>query len=249
MSLPYETALVTGASRGIGAAICRALAGAGVTVYALARTAPALEALAADCGVVPVVADVRDTAAILAGLNGAPVDILVNNAGGLATVKPLHEQTPEEVAETIALNLTAPLTLIRALLPGMIARRRGHVFNITSTAAHNVFPQTTAYGAAKAGLSQAGKVLRYDLAGSNVRLTELIPGRVQTDFYLQAFAGDAAALTAKMYAAQRALQPADIADALMAALVLPAHVDLAQIDISPTDQAPGGHVYGTVAPD
>ncbi len=250
-SLPYRTALVTGASRGIGAAICRRLVEEGLTVHALARNGQALDALAEASGgrLVPLVADVRDPESIAAALAGVDVDVLVNNAGGLATVKPLHLQTAAETAETITLNLTAPLQLIRMLLPGMIARKRGHIFNLTSTAAHNVFAGTTAYGAAKAGLSQAGRVLRYDLAGSNVRLTELIPGRVQTEFYLQAFEGDQQALTRKMYSEQRALQPDDIAQALIGALLMPAHADLAQIEISPTDQAAGGHVYGLFNPD
>ena len=244
---PYRTALVTGASKGIGAAICRKLAHEGLEVLALARSRQALEALAGECnGIVPLVADVTDIDAVAKVLGERSIDVLVNNAGGLASVRPLHEQSVEETASTIRLNLTAPLQLAQMLLPGMIARGRGHIFNLTSTAAHNVFPGTTAYGAAKAALSQAGKILRYDLAGTNVRISEIIPGRVETEFYLQAFSGDRTALTERMYARQRALQPEDVATALVAALNMPQHVDLAQIEVSPTDQAAGGQVYGVV---
>lgn len=241
-----RAALVTGASKGIGAAIAHALVAEGMTVYALARSADALDGLAAELGpqLIPLVADVRDHERIAAALRGVEIDVLVNNAGGLETVRPLHEQTAEETAETIALNLTAPLQLIRILLPGMIARQRGHVFNITSTAAGAVFPGTVTYGGAKAGLSQASRVLRHDLAGTGVRVTEIAPGRVETEVYLRAFGGDRQALVERMYARQRALRPEDVAATLIAALRLPDHVDLAEIILSPTDQAAGGHVYG-----
>lgn len=243
--MTYRCALVTGASKGIGAAIAAALVSEGLTVYALGRGESALAELAVQLGerLRPLVADVRDCAAIAEKLAGVEIDVLVNNAGGISTVRPLHEQTAEETEEVIALNLTAPLQLIRMLLPGMIARKRGHIFNLTSTAASAVFPGTTGYGAAKAGLSQAGRILRYDLAGTGVRLTEIAPGRVETQFYLQAFSGDAENLRERMYSHQRSLSPQDIAAVLVNAMKLPPHADVAEIIVSPTDQAVGGHVY------
>ena len=244
----YRTALVTGASRGIGASICRSLRKEGLAVHAVARSAEALKALAAETGVIPIAADIKDTAAILKGLGGAEVDVLVNNAGGLSTVRPIQEQTAEEIIEVVSLNLTAPLLLMRALLPGMVARKRGHLFNLTSTAGHNVFTGTAAYGAAKAGLAQAGRVMRYDLAGSNVRLTEISPGRVETEFYLEAFGGNWEAMQEKMYRTQRPLSPDDIATAVMAALRMPQNADLSYISVDPTDQATGGYVYGIYSP-
>lgn len=245
---PYRTALVTGASRGIGASVCRMLRAEGLTVHGVARSAESLKALADDCGIIPHVADLRDATGLAAELAGLGIDVLVNNAGGLETVRPLHDQTAAEIADTVTLNLTAPLLLMRAVLPGMIAARRGHIFNITSTAAHNVFAATAAYGGSKAGLSQAGKVLRYDLAGSNVRITEISPGRVETEFYLRAFGGNRDALQDKMYRSHRALTPDDVARTLVAALAMPANADLAHISVEPTDQAPGGYVYGSVSP-
>jgi NADP-dependent 3-hydroxy acid dehydrogenase YdfG len=243
--MQYRTALVTGASKGIGAAIAEALVNEGLTVYALARDKAVLESVADRLGprLLPLPADVRDHAAIAGKLAGQEIDVLVNNAGGLASVKPLHEQTAEETAEVVALNLTAPLQLIRAFLPGMVARRRGHIFNLTSITAGAVFPATTTYAAAKAGLSQAGRVLRYDLAGTGVRLTEIAPGRVETEFYLKAFDGNRDALRERMYAHQRPLRPVDIAAVLVAALRLPEHVDVAELILSPTEQAAGGHTY------
>lgn len=241
----YRTALVTGASKGIGAAIVESLVTEGLTVHALARNHDALQVLQARLGlsVKPLVADVRDIEAIASALGSTEIDVLVNNAGGLATVRPLHEQSAEETAEVVALNLTAPLQLIRLLLPGMIARKHGHIFNLTSTAASAVFPGTTAYGAAKAGLSQAGRILRFDLAGTGVRLTEIAPGRVETDFYLKAFDGDREGLRKRMYSQQRPLGPADIAAVLVAALRMPDHVDIAELTVAPSEQAAGGQVY------
>ncbi|KRE14484.1 hypothetical protein ASE66_14035 [Bosea sp. Root483D1] len=246
MAFPYRTALVTGASRGIGAAICSRLTGMGLTVYGVARSREALADVVDEFGVVPVVADVRDTDAILAGLAEAEIDVLINNAGMVATVKPLYEQSAQEIAETIAVNLTAPMLLMRALLSGMVARRRGHVVNITTTAARGVLAGTSAYGGAKAGLAHACRSLRYDLAGSNVRVTDLAPGRVETEIYLRAFGGDRERLNETMYGHVRALQPQDIAATIAAVLSLPQHVDVTEIEISPTDQAVGGHVFKSV---
>ncbi|MER8830326.1 SDR family oxidoreductase [Mesorhizobium sp. M0938] len=241
----YRTALVTGASKGIGAAIVESLIAEGLTVHALARSHDALRVLQQRLGpnVKPLVADVRDHEAIASALGAAEIDVLVNNAGGLATVRPLHGQSADETAEVVALNLTAPLQLIRLLLPGMIARKRGHIFNLTSTAASGVFPGTTTYGAAKAGLSQAGRILRFDLAGTGVRLTEIAPGRVETDFYLKAFDGDREGLRKRMYSEQRPLGPADIATVLVSALRLPDHVDIAELIVAPSEQASGGQIY------
>jgi NADP-dependent 3-hydroxy acid dehydrogenase YdfG len=243
--MTYRIALVTGASRGIGAAVAAALVAEGLTVYGVARDEKALAALGGVLGAafVPVASDVRDYAAIQRALEGVEVDVLVNNAGGLGSVRPLHEQTAEETANVVELNLTAPLQLTRIVLPGMIARRRGHIFNLTSTAAKSAFPGTTTYGAAKAGLSHAGRVLRYDLAGSGVRLTEIAPGRVETEFYLQAFGGDRDGLKERMYRRQRPLRPEDVAATLVSAMRLPDHVDVAEMIVSPSEQAPGGHSY------
>lgn len=245
-TLPHSTALVTGASRGIGAAICRRLTGLGLTVYGLGRDAAALGRLAQDCGVVPITADVRDTAALEKMLAGIAIDVLVNNAGLVTSVEPLHQQSAQDIADMVTVNLTAPLLLMRLLLPRMIGRQLGHIVNITSTAGHNVFAGTAAYGGSKAGLSQAGRVMRYDLAGSRVRLTEIAPGRVETDVYLQAFRGDRDRLRDAMYTKVRAIQPDDIAKAVEAAIRMPLHVDVSMMEIVPTDQATGGHIYREV---
>lgn len=246
----YRTALVTGASKGIGAEIARILVAGGLTVHGVARSAEGLGALRDELGnaFIPCPGDVTDPQAIADRLAGAEIDVLVNNAGALDSVRPLTEQSAEETARTVALNLTAPLQLMRLMLPGMVARGRGHVFNLTSTAARSVLPGTATYAAAKAGLSHACHVLRYDLSGSGVRITELAPARVETEFYLQAFGGDRDSLKEKMFRQQRALAPRDIAATLWAALCLPPHVDLSEVVITSTDQAAGGQIYAARRP-
>ncbi len=247
MNMPkdYKTALVTGASKGIGEAISRRLIDGGLTVYGVARSPEGLEKLAAemDGKFIACPADVTNTDAIMETLGGNAIDVLVNNAGGISSVRPLADQTAEETAQAVALNLTAPLQLMRALLPGMIERRSGHIFNLASTAARSVFTGTTTYAACKAGLEHACRVLRYDIAGSGVRITDLAPGRVETEFYLESFAGDHEALKEKLYAKERALTAQDIAETLWMALCMPSHATLAEIVISPTDQAAGGQVF------
>jgi len=246
----YTHAVVTGASKGIGAAIARALVKQGLKVYAIARNEQALAALRLELGenLIPLSIDIRNYDAIMAALDGCPIDVLVNNAGGLGSVRPLYSQTAQETDEVIEINLNVPLQLMRLILPGMIERRRGHIFNLTSTASLTVFTGTTAYGAAKAGLSHASRILRYDLAGTGVRLTEIAPGRVETDFYLRAFGGDQAALKQRMYKEQRPLRPVDIAEILISALAMPDHVDVAEILVSPSEQAAGGFIYPSPPP-
>ncbi|MDQ2068110.1 SDR family oxidoreductase [Xinfangfangia sp. CPCC 101601] len=241
LSDSYRVALVTGASRGIGAAITQKLAAEGVHVLALARSESALAEVAKLPGVEPIAADVTDLATLKI-FEGREIDILVNNAGGIGSLGALQDQTVEETAQVIALNLTAPLLMIQAALPGMVARKRGHILSLSSAVAKAVFPNTTTYAAAKAGLSRAHEVLRYDLAGTNVRFTEIVPGRVETDFYLEAFGQDSERLERTMFKAQRVLSPEDVAVAAISALKMPQHVDVSRIDLMPTDQAWGGSV-------
>ncbi|WP_137389819.1 SDR family oxidoreductase [Rhodoligotrophos defluvii] len=239
----YRSALVTGASKGIGLAITRKLRALDLEVFGLARDGAALDRLAAELGIRPIVADLEKTDSMLEAVRDLDVDVLVNNAGLITAVKPLQEISPGDVARMIAVNLTAPLQLTQAVLPGMIARGRGHIFNLTTTASRYTLPGSAPYAAAKAGLSHAGTVLRYDLAGTGVRVTEISPGRVETDIYLESFGGDRDKLKSSLYQSHRAVQPEDVAEALAAALTLPERVDLSFIEVVPTDQAFGGFVF------
>lgn len=241
--LPYRTALVTGASRGIGLAVVHRLRGLGLDVHGVARDASALSRMADATGARAHVCDVVDVAALENLVAGLEIDVLVNNAGYISSVRPLAEQSAEEVDRMLDVNLRAPLHLMRLVLPGMMERGRGHVINITSTAAHHVLPGTAPYGAAKSGLSRAGLVTRYDIAGSGVRLSEIAPGRVATDIYMDAFGGDRDRLKSSLFNDFHAIEPEAVADAIAAVLSLPEHVNASHLELSPTDQATGGQVF------
>ena len=143
----------------------------------------------------------------------------------------------------LSLNIRAPLTVTRAVLPGMIARGRGHIFAITSMFGPYAGPNMAVYCATKAAIRSFCACLRMDIAGSGVRVTEIAPGRTETDIYLGAFDGDREALDGKLFDTFRTLQPQDVAETLLAALRLPARADANIIELSPTDQAAGGMVF------
>lgn len=243
----YRTALVTGASRGIGAAICQRLAELGLQVHAVARDADSLRAMCRQTGAVAHVGDVTDQARMAEIIDAVDIDVLINNAGYVAAVAPLEKIDADAIDRMIDVNLRAPLHLMRLVLPGMIARGRGHIVNLGSTAGSHVLAGTAPYAAAKAGMSAASRVARYDLAGANIRITEISPGRVQTDIYLEAFDGDRGKLSG-LYDHVRAVQPADIAQAVAAAITMPEQVDVSFLEIMPTDQAPGGHAFAQREP-
>ena len=189
-ALAGRWALVTGASRGIGLATARALAGEGAAVALFGRDAAALaqaaaELRAAGAEAADVAMDLRqgpDVEAIVASLGqrfgGAP-DVLVNNAGRF-DLAPVHETSVEAFAASVATNLVAPFTLVRAVLPAMRARGSGHVVTVGSIADRAVFPENAAYASAKHGLRALHEVLRAELRGTGVRASLVSPGPVDT---------------------------------------------------------------------
>ncbi len=189
-ALAGRRAVVTGASRGIGLAIARALAAAGADVALVARSADRLRDEAARLGARAFAApcDVADAPAVerLAGEIGARwpdgADVLVSNAGvfGLAAV---HATEPEEFRRTLDTNLVAPFLFVRALLPAMLARRAGHVVTIGSIADRAAFPQNGAYAASKFGARALHEVLRAELRGSGVRASLVSPGPTDTPLW------------------------------------------------------------------
>jgi 3-hydroxy acid dehydrogenase/malonic semialdehyde reductase len=232
-----STVLVTGASSGIGKAIATRLAAEGHAVLALARNAEALARLAAETGAEPLVADLADAAAIDRALDRRAVDVLVNNAGLLSTKGAFQDIPPEAIAAHVAVNVTGPLHLTRLVLPGMIGRGRGHVVFVTSIAARVPHPDIALYAATKACLAHFSDSLRCDLLGTGVRVTDIAPGRVQTDLYRDALDDQG---RRALYEGFRSLSPDDIAAAVAGVLALPDHVDVSRIEINPTEQAAGG---------
>ena len=243
MSLNYASALVTGASRGIGAAITKTLSAAGVAVTALGRSQGALKELADETGCATLALDLADMDATIDALADIDADILVNNAGVMTQSAPFAELAREELHQSVDVNLKGTLAATRALLPGMIARRRGHVFFVTSMFGPYAAPNASVYAATKAGVRAFASCLRLELAGTGVRVTEIAPGRVETEFFGAAFDGNKDAMTERLFKDHVALAPNDVAAALLGALSLPDRADINRIEITPTDQALGGMTY------
>lgn len=243
--LAGRTALVTGASGGIGEAVTRALVAAGCEVTAVARRAEALDRLAADCGCRTATLDVTDREALEALVAGLAPDILVNNAGTGHGIAGIGATDADDIRIAVETNVAAPLHAIRAALPTMRERRAGHIVNVGSIAGlHNLV--SAVYGATKAAVHQMSQNLRVELAGSGVRVTEIAPGRVTSGFYGAANLAPEAIERMGTTGIEE-LRPEDIADAVLYALGAPAHVNVALIELLPTEQAVGGIVMTPTA--
>ncbi len=236
---PYRTALVTGASGGMGWAIAERLRAGGLTVHALARNAGKLAELQDKCGVVPHAVDVSDTEVLTAIVRDLEIDVLVNNAG-VSRPGSLLNSNAFDIDEQIDVNLRAALHLARLLLPGMMARDRGHIVNITSMAGHYEFGGHIAYHATKAAMHTVSRQLRVDAFGRRVRVTEISPGRVETDIFAHVEKIDPAEARRKYFEGFEMPQTSDIADAVEYALGAPQYVNIGLIELLPTLQVPGG---------
>jgi 3-hydroxy acid dehydrogenase/malonic semialdehyde reductase len=234
-----STALVTGASRGIGEGVVRFLRGRGFDVHALALDDDDLRRVAADTGAIAHGLDIRDVVSLESAIGEIPFDVVINNAGVLPELRPFVENARDAIDLVVDVNLRSALQVTRLVLPGMIARDRGHLFYVGSIAGKHPTPNTAVYGATKAALHAFAEGLRCDLLGSAIRVTVLMPGRVQTRLYDGIF-GDNDAASAALYDGFEAVQPADVAAVIGAAIDLPPHVDLTAIEILPTKQVFGG---------
>jgi len=238
------TVFVTGASSGFGAAIARRYVAAGARVVAAARRLDRVERLAADLGdgVLPLGLDVRDADAVKRAVADLPdafadIDVLVNNAGLAKGLEPAHRTDLADWDEMLDTNCRGLVHCTHAVLPGMVARGRGHVVNLGSVAATYPYPGGNVYGATKAFVRQFSLNLRSDLHGTGVRVTCVEPGMCEgTEFSLVRFGGDAARADA-VYAGMRALTAEDIAEAVLWATAQPAHVNVNVIELMPVAQS------------
>ncbi|WP_378942831.1 SDR family oxidoreductase [Paracoccus sp. R86501] len=235
----YKTALVTGASGGMGWAIAERLRSKGLTVYGVARNEEKLKELQDLCGVIPLVGDVSDTEALTKMVEGLEIDVLVNNAG-VSRPGSILTSNAYDIDEQIDVNLRAGLQLCRLLLPGMMERDRGHIVNITSMAGHYEFGGHIAYHATKAAMHTVSRQLRVDAFGRRVRVTEVSPGRVETDIFAKVEKIDPAEANRKYYEGFEIPQTSDIADAVEYAVGAPQYVNIGMIELLPTLQVPGG---------
>ena len=233
------TALVTGASRGIGEAVVRMLRDRGTDVHALALDDEDLERVTQETGAHAIGVDIRDLAAVENAIRDVEFDIVVNNAGVLPVLEPFQANSADAIELLLDVNLRAALHVTRLVLPTMIARDSGHLFFLGSVAGRHPTPKSAVYAGTKAAIHAFAEGLRADLLGSNIRVTVLMPGRVQTRLYDGVFGSNDAA-SAALYDDFEAVQPADVAAVIAQALDLPGNVDLTAIEIVPTKQVFGG---------
>ena len=240
-----KTALVTGASAGFGEAISRRLVADGWRVVACARRADKLEALHQELGdqLLPHVLDVTDAKAVAALPDSLPegwreLDLLVNNAGLALGMDPAQTAELQGWDIMVAVNVTGLMHVTRALLPAMLARDRGLIVNLGSTAANYAYPGGNVYGASKAFVEQFTLGLKADLIGTGVRVSCIEPGMVGgTEFSAVRFGGDQAK-AAKVYEGVDPLTAEDIAETVAWIANLPPHMNVNLIELMPTCQAP-----------
>ncbi|MGF6835149.1 NADP-dependent 3-hydroxy acid dehydrogenase YdfG [Paenarthrobacter sp. TE4293] len=241
----YTTALVTGASTGMGAAIAERLAKRGLTVHAVARNEERLAELADRTGTIPHVVDLTDTAALAAVVSDLKVDVLVNCAG-VSRPGNILDSSEADIDELVDVNLRGLLQLTRLVLPGMVERDLGHVINISSIAGVYNFYGHTVYHATKAAVHQISRQLRNDTVGKRIRVTEICPGRVETEIFGRNMGGTPEAMEEAWqtyYEGYESLTTDDIVNALDYAIETPRHVNVGMLELMPTFQVPGGLTF------
>jgi NADP-dependent 3-hydroxy acid dehydrogenase YdfG len=243
MSTPHpagKTAVVTGASSGIGAATARRLAAAGYHVFCAARRRDRVEALAAEIGGTAVQCDVTSTESVagLASAVGERLDVLVNNAGGAFGAAPVSAADSDDWRQMYEVNVIGLMQVTRALLPALLASGAGAILNVGSTAGRIAYEGGAGYTAAKHGTKVVTETLRLELWDQPVRIMEIAPGMVKTDeFALVRFDGDEAKAAAVYAGVAEPLVADDIADAITWMVTRPPHVNVDELVIRPRAQA------------
>jgi 3-hydroxy acid dehydrogenase / malonic semialdehyde reductase len=245
--------LVTGATSGIGAATAEAFCQAGWgEVIVVGRREEKLRSLAEswsdrfDCDVAAVVLDIRDRVAVeeVAASNPSlfDVDVLVNNAGLAKGVDPVQTGKAEDWEEMMDTNVLGLLSMTRQVIPHMLRKGSGHIVNLGSVAGRWVYPGGAVYAASKHAVRAISEGLRMDIHGSGIRVTNIEPGLVETEFSLVRFGGDGERAK-KVYADTRPLRAEDVAEAILWCVDRPAHVNVHEMVLYPTDQAHIGMVH------
>ena len=246
-SLKGKIVFVTGASSGIGKATAMAFALEGCRLLVCARRLDALQAIQQDfiaAGAQSVHAfslDVQNRQAVESALASLPadwgdIDILVNNAGLSRGMTKLYQDDPQNWEEMIDTNIKGLLYVTRAVVPGMVARGRGHVISLGSTAAYTTYANGAVYCATKAAEKSISEGLKIDLMGTPVRVTSVDPGMVETRFSSVRFRGDEER-AAKVYQNITPLQPEDVAETIVWVASRPAHVNIHTVLMTTIDQA------------
>ncbi|AWM31938.1 SDR family NAD(P)-dependent oxidoreductase [Hymenobacter nivis] len=245
-----KTAFVTGASSGIGRATAVALAGAGFQLVVTGRRRERLDELAAAVAPTPVhilTFDVRDRDATTAAVIGLPlefaaIDVLVNNAGGAHGLNPIQDGDPHDWDVMLDANVRGLLNVTHAVLPGLTARKTGFIINIGSIAGREAYANGNVYCASKAAVSMLTKTMRLDLLPFGIRVAEVAPGAVETEFSEVRFKGDAER-AAKVYDGFEPLRAEDVADVVVFMATRPAHVNVADVLLLPAAQGAAATIF------
>ncbi|MGO9775619.1 MAG: SDR family NAD(P)-dependent oxidoreductase [Terracidiphilus sp.] len=247
MTLKGKIVFVTGASSGIGAATALAFAAEGARLLLAARRADKLAAVAAEAlargaaAVHTIRLDVRDRKAVEEAIGALPagwaeIDILVNNAGLSRGLEKLYLGSVEDWEEMLDTNVKGLLYVTRAVVPGMVEQRRGHVINLGSTAGEMTYPGGAVYCASKAAERAINDGLRQDVLGTPIRVTTVDPGMVETEFSIVRFHGDRER-AGNFYKGIKTLTAEDVAEVIVWAASRPAHVNIARVLLTPVQQA------------
>jgi NADP-dependent 3-hydroxy acid dehydrogenase YdfG len=235
-----RTAVVTGASSGIGAATARHLAREGFHVFCAARRRDRIEDLAAEIGGTPVPCDVTDEESVagLARAVGDRLDVLVNNAGGAFGSSPVAEASSDDWRRMYEVNVIGLMQVTRALLPALVASGNGVILNVGSTAGRIAYEGGAGYTAAKHGTQVVNETLRLELYDQPVRVMEIAPGMVKTEeFGLVRFGGDREKAEAVYAGVAEPLVADDVAETIAWMVTRPAHVSIDELVIRPKAQA------------
>ena len=239
------TVVITGASSGIGEACARSFAALKAPLVLGARRLDRLEQVAKECrdlgspDVLALPLDVRDAQSITAFAAAAEAkvpEILVNNAGLARGRDAVVSFKDEDLVEMVETNIIGFMRVARALIPGLAARQKGHIVNMGSLAAHGVYEGGSIYCATKSAVRAISQTLRLELSGTNVRLTEIAPGLVETEFSVVRNSGDEGKAKS-VYSGIEPLVAQDIADCVIWACTRPGHVNIGEIVLTPTAQA------------
>ncbi|MBD1916401.1 MULTISPECIES: SDR family oxidoreductase [Cyanophyceae] len=252
-SIGNQTVLITGASSGIGAACARRFAAIGARLILAARRWEPLQTLAAElqqqhaAEVLTVVLDVRQREAVSEAIAQLPeawqaIDILINNAGLSRGLDKQYEAPLDDWEAMIDTNIKGLLYVTRAVVPGMVARGRGYVVNVGSIAGRQTYPGGSVYCATKAAVRSLSEGLKLDLLGTPVRVTNIDPGLVETEFSLVRFDGDRDRAQG-VYQGMTPLTGDDVADVIVFAVTRPAHVNVSDVMLMPTAQASVFHTH------
>jgi NADP-dependent 3-hydroxy acid dehydrogenase YdfG len=238
-----RTALVTGASSGIGAATVRSLAAAGFDVIAAARRVERCEEVARKVGGRALRLDVGDPDSVAELAEAIPdLSVLVNNAGGALGLEPIAEAVEEKWREMYETNVLGVMRVTKALLPAIERSGDGHIVVVGSVAGVEVYPGGAGYTAVKHAANAVTRTLRIELLGKPIRVSEVAPGMVETEFSLVRFEGDRERADA-VYEGTTPLSAEDVADAIAYVVTRPPHVDIDYLSVRPTDQATARDVH------